>query len=145
MICPINLIYILLFHIYYVCQWDNKVLLTVIIPVSNSNPLSWKVWQHPPAWSCCSSTSTFLPARASRAPTLRPPMPLPMITASKFLGTLWFLNPWENVKWVNYVHPHCWIYIAFYRCNINTTAYWCNIYRASFKNISSYFINIIVW
>ena len=66
------------------------------IPVSNSNPLSWKVWQHPPAWSCCSSTRTFLPARASRAPTLSPPIPLPMMMVSRCSGTLWLLNPTKD-------------------------------------------------
>ena len=47
-----------------------------------------KVWQHPPAWSCCSRISTFFPALAKMAPAAIPPIPLPMMTASRSSGTL---------------------------------------------------------
>jgi len=50
--------------------------------------LSMKVWQHPPAWSCCSSTRTFFPALAMIEAVERPPMPLPMTMASRSFGTL---------------------------------------------------------
>ena len=38
-------------------------------------------------WSCCSSTSTFLPALDRIAAADRPPIPEPMTMASKFEGT----------------------------------------------------------
>ena len=63
------------------------------LPTSNSVPLSWKVWQQPPAWSCCSNTSTRLPTLARMHAAARPPMPLPMTTASKSCGTRAVLNP----------------------------------------------------
>lgn len=63
------------------------------LPTSNSQPRSSKVWQHPPAWSCCSSTSTLLPTLARVAAAARPPMPLPMTTASSSGGTRRELNP----------------------------------------------------
>lgn len=63
------------------------------LPTSNSLPCSWKVWQHPPAWSCCSSTSTRLPTLARVPAAARPPMPLPMTTASRSRGTRAALNP----------------------------------------------------
>lgn len=58
-----------------------------IVPVSNSKPFSVKVWQHPPSFPCCSSTSTRQPALASSAAAARPPMPLPTTMASSFWGT----------------------------------------------------------
>lgn len=63
------------------------------LPTSNSVSCSWKVWVHPPAWSCCSSTSTRLPARASVPAAASPPTPLPMTTASSCAGTRRALNP----------------------------------------------------
>lgn len=57
-----------------------------ILPTSNSKPWFSKVWQHPPAWSCCSRTRTLFPALASTAAADRPPMPLPMTTASRRSG-----------------------------------------------------------
>lgn len=71
------------------------------LPTSNSLPCSWKVWQHPPAWSCCSSTSTRLPTLARVPAAARPPMPLPMTTASRSRGTRAALNPeqiWGGVR-----------------------------------------------
>lgn len=58
------------------------------VPVSNSKPFSVKVWQQPPSFPCCSSTSTRLPALASSAAAPRPPMPLPITMASSRSGTL---------------------------------------------------------
>ena len=56
-------------------------------------PLSINEWQQPPAWSCCSSTRTFLPTRARRAAVVRPPMPLPITIASSSSGTFLAVKP----------------------------------------------------
>ena len=66
---------------------------TAELPVSNSYPFSTKVWQQPPAWSCCSSTSTLLPALANNNAATRPPAPLPITITSRSSGTLPTLNP----------------------------------------------------
>ena len=86
------------------------------IPTSNSNPFSVNVWQHPPAWSCCSSTSTLLLALDRMAAALRPPIPLPMTLASRFSGTLPSVNPAtaERRFW-NMTHrkPTCNYHVVF--------------------------------
>lgn len=58
----------------------------VHLPTSNSNPLFWKVCVQPPAWSCCSRTTTFFPALDKSAAAVKPPTPLPITTASRAGG-----------------------------------------------------------
>ena len=57
------------------------------------SPFSTNVWQEPPALSCCSSTKTFRPARDSIAAVVKPPIPLPMMIASRSDGTCSDRNP----------------------------------------------------
>lgn len=57
-------------------------------PTSNSKPFLLKVWQQPPAFPCCSRTTTRFPALERSAAAASPPMPLPITTASRFSGTL---------------------------------------------------------
>ena len=51
------------------------------------------MWQHPPAWSCCSRTRAFLPALERRAAQDKPPIPLPITMASKSWGTFFAAKP----------------------------------------------------
>ena len=67
------------------CVWSH--IHVGILPTSNSNPLFWKVWVQPPAWSCCSRTKTFFPALDKSAAAVKPPTPLPITTASRAGGT----------------------------------------------------------
>ena len=72
-------------------------------------PFSMKVWQHPPAWSCCSNTSTFFPAFAKIAAQDRPPIPLPITITSILFGTFFVLKPWckkenEKISILNMTH-----------------------------------------
>ena len=71
-------------------------MLAETLPVSNSCPFSTKVWQQPPAWSCCSSTSTLLPALANNNAATSPPAPLPITITSRFSGIFDCLNPAHN-------------------------------------------------
>ena len=63
------------------------------LPTSNSYPFSMNVWQHPPARSCCSSTRTRFPVRASNVAVVRPPIPLPITIASTRSGIFLGKNP----------------------------------------------------
>lgn len=114
-------------------------------PVSNSNPFSSKVWQHPPAWSCCSTTTTLLPAFARRIAAVSPPAPLPITMASRLSGTLFCLNPVE--KWKN---PHVIDYLChlvskisildkcFYKFINDTWCRWCKQHCAMSAGMDDY-------
>ena len=52
-----------------------------------SDPFSVKVWQDPPATSCCSRTRTFFPPFDKIAAVVSPEMPLPTMMASRSIGT----------------------------------------------------------
>lgn len=67
-------------------------------PTSNSKPFSVNVWQHPPARSCCSRTKTFFPTLASNTASPSPPTPLPMMMASRSLGTLLARKPKDKAN-----------------------------------------------
>lgn len=76
------------------------------IPTSNSKPFSVKVWQQPPATSCCSRTRTFFPALAIVAAAVIPPIPLPIIIASRFFGIFSLVNPKKHTV-SKYTCPVC--------------------------------------
>lgn len=80
-------------HTYVLLVYYSITVVLGPLPTSNSNPFSMKEWQQPPDWSCCSRTSTFLPALAMIAPMAKPPIPLPTMTASRFSGTLLLVKP----------------------------------------------------
>lgn len=101
-------------------------------PTSNSNPLFWKVCVHPPAWSCCSRTTTFFPALDKSAAAVKPPMPLPITTASRSAGTRSSRNPvrkhlsnelmeeWCEDKRTLWMAGFCWRLMPALLINQNT-------------------------
>ena len=100
-------------------QWSSKTKAEnlsarpVYSPTSNSKPLSTNVWQHPPAWSCCSRTRTFLPALAKMAAAVRPPMPLPTTMASTLSGILLVWKPAQGKHKISKLYV-TWIRNLFY-------------------------------
>lgn len=97
----------------------------ISLPTSNSNPLFSKVCVQPPAWSCCSRTTTLFPALDKSAAAVKPPMPLPITTTSRAGGTRSTRKPVQNHLYTK----ECGLRrnLHFVQCRLTAVEIWLKI------------------